>query len=55
MNGKINGHGKIYDFGLLRFEGGYINGKINGKGQEYFSNGNIRFEGEYIDRKRKMI
>ena len=30
------------------FEGEYLNGERNGKGKEYYSNGEVRFEGEYI-------
>ena len=30
------------------FEGEYLNGKRNGKGKEYYSNGEIKFEGEYL-------
>ena len=29
------------------FEGGYLNGKRNGKGKEYYFNGKLMFEGEY--------
>ena len=31
------------------FEGEYLNGKRNGKGIEYYSNGNKLFEGEYLN------
>ena len=34
------------------FEGEYLNGEKNGKGKEYYSNGVIRFEGEYLKGKR---
>ena len=46
-NNNING--KEYDKykGNLIFEGEYLNGKRNGKGKEYFYNGQIRFEGDY--------
>ena len=30
-----------------------MNGKRNGKGKEYDKDGNIIFEGEYLDGKRK--
>ena len=29
----------------LLFEGEYLNNKRNGKGKEYFSEGNVKFEG----------
>ena len=34
------------------FVGEYLNGEKNGKGKEYYSNGNIKFEGEYFKWKR---
>ena len=49
-----NGIGKEY-FGYndtLKFEGGYLNGKRNGKGKEYDINGNLIFSGEYLNGKR---
>ena len=30
------------------FEGEYLNGERNGKGKEYYDNGKLKFEGEYI-------
>ena len=44
---------KIYNCmnGSLLFEGGFINGKKNGKGKEYNYNGKIEFEGEYLNGK----
>jgi len=42
-----------YDkFKRLIFEGEFINGEKNGKGIEYFTNGDIEFEGEYKNDKR---
>ena len=36
------------------FEGEYLNGKRNGKGKEYYNDGKLKFEGEYLyDQKRK--
>ena len=45
------GKGKEYDIfnDKLIFEGEYLNGKRNGKGKEYDSNGNLRFDGEYLN------
>ena len=31
------------------FEGESINSKVNGKGKEYYYNGNLIFEGEYLN------
>jgi len=46
----INGErkGKEYHFGILIYEGEYLNVQKNGKGREYYKNGKIKFEGEYI-------
>ena len=37
---------------ILIFKGKYKNKKRNGKGKEYYENGNLRFEGEYINDKK---
>ena len=34
------------------YEGEYLNGERNGKGKEYDNDGNLKFEGEFIKRKR---
>ena len=50
----IKGNGKVkeYDaYDKLRFEGEYINGKLNGKGKEY-NNDRLIFEGEYLNGER---
>ena len=50
-----NGNGKIKeydDFGILRFEGEYLNFKKNGKGKEYYDTGEIKYEGEYLNGER---
>ena len=39
--------------GIVKFEGEYLNGKKNGKGNEYDSKGNLIYEGEYLNDKRK--
>ena len=49
-NGKIKEYDDIYN--ILIFEGEYLNGKRNGKGKEYYKNGNILFEGIYKKGKR---
>ena len=36
----------------LCFEGGYLNGKRNGKGKEYDYYKRLKFEGEYLNGKR---
>ena len=37
-----------YIYGILIFEGEYLNGKRNGKGKEYDFKGKLKFEGEYL-------
>ena len=50
-NGK--GYIKEYDYwGKLKFEGEYLNGLKNGKGNEYDYWGKLIFEGEYLNGKR---
>ena len=62
LNDKIwNGKGKefivkkfkYYDDGYrtLIYEGGYLNGKRNGKGKEYYNSGILKYEGEYLNGK----
>ena len=43
--GDINGLGKEYRLNTnkLIFEGEYLNGKKNGRGKEYYENGQIKF------------
>ena len=36
----------------LIFEGEYLNGERNGKGKEYYKNGNLKFEGDFLKGKR---
>ena len=52
--GKRNGEGKEYclDRNRLLFSGNYLTGKRNGKGKEYYSNGKLKFEGEYLNGKK---
>ncbi len=33
-------------------KGEYLNGRKSGKGKEYYENGNIKFEGEYLNGKK---
>ena len=51
---KKKGIGKEYIFGtdILLYKGKYLNGKKNGKGKEYYINGILKFEGEYLKGKR---
>ena len=42
----------IINTNIIVFKGGYLNGKKNGKGIEYFQNNKIKFEGEYLNGKR---
>ena len=52
----INGNGKVteyfFDYGILMFEGEYLNGKKNGQTKEYDIDGNLLFEGDYLNGKR---
>ena len=48
------GHIKEYEdhnYNLI-FEGDYLNGEKNGYGKEFYKNGYIKFEGEYLNEKR---
>ena len=49
-----NGIGRKYGYfcDYLKYEGEFLNGKINGKGKEYYDNGRIMFEGEYFNGKK---
>ena len=51
--GERDGIGKEYrkDTNIIVFEGQYVNGKKNGRGKEYYENGNILIEGEYLNGK----
>ena len=49
-NGKITEYKLNTD--ILIFEGEYINGYINGPGEEYHKNGLIKFKGEYLNGKK---
>ena len=49
-----NGKGFIREFNkkdILEFEGEYLNGVRHGKGKEYYENGKLKFELEYLDGK----
>ena len=37
----------------MKFEGEYLNGVRNGKGKEYHKNGEIIFEGDYLNGERQ--
>ena len=49
---QIHGNGKVKEYigysDKLIYEGGYSNGKRNGKGKEYDYDGILIFEGEYL-------
>ena len=36
----------------MLFEGYYIAGRRNGKGKEFYENGKLKYEGEYLNRKK---
>ncbi len=46
-----NGYLKEFENSKLKFEGEYINCKINGKGKEYNTYGILLFEAEYLNGK----
>ena len=49
INGKREGNGKyIFEDGEY-YIGEFKNDKRNGKGIEYYKNGNIKYEGEFIN------
>ena len=39
----------------MLFEGEYLEGEINGKGKEFDYDGDLIFEGEFVNGKRKEI
>ena len=47
--GDKNGKGKEFRNNKLIFQGFYLNRKRNGRGKEYYPNGNIKFVGEFLD------
>jgi len=53
IDGK-NGQGKefILNTNILIFEGEYYKGEKNGKGKEYYDDGKLKFEGEFLNGKR---
>ena len=48
LNDKRNGKGKGYFNDRLVFEGEFENGRRNGRVKEYYTNGNLKFEGQYL-------
>ena len=51
LNGERNGKGKEYYYGFLIFDVEYLKWKRNGKGEKYHINGELKFEGEYLNGK----
>ena len=51
-NGKINGKVKLFNNNKKIYEGQFLNNYKDGLGKEYFENGNISFQGEYINERR---
>ena len=49
---NVNGKGKGYEFGKIKFEGQYVIGKRNEKGIEYNYFSYIIYEGEYLNCQR---
>ena len=51
MNDKFEGYGKyIYENGNY-YIGKWLNNKMHGKGIEYYKNGNIKYEGDFVNGK----
>ena len=50
QNGKVKEYDNFND--KLIYEGEYSNKQKNGQGKEYYENGNIKFEGEYLNGKK---
>ena len=48
----VKGEGKKYYFNKLTYEGEFLNGNKNGKGKEYFTDGKLKFQGEYLNDKK---
>ena len=42
-------------YGKLKFEGLYSNENKNGKGKKYYFDGILKYEGEYLGGKRKVM
>ena len=57
-NGEKNGKGYEYIYdedqeaNIVIFEGEYKDGIKNGKGKKYYNNGNLKFEGKYLNGKK---
>ena len=49
---ETNTKGKEYFYEILIYEGGFLHGERNGKGKEFYLNGNLWFDGEYLKGKR---
>ena len=52
INNKKELYNKYNENNTLKFENNNINGLIKGKGKEYYFNGIIKFEGEYLISKK---
>lgn len=48
-DGNLHGNAKVYDNGLLLYEGEMKDGKYSGKGKEYHRNGQLCYDGEFKD------
>ena len=53
----INGNGKIKEYyqlnpKILKLEGEYIKGKLNGEFKEYYDNGKLKYEGKYLNNQK---
>lgn len=47
LNGKFHGKGKIYQDGIIIFDGNFSNGLKHGTGTDYYLNGKIKYSGDF--------
>ena len=41
-----------FKYSPIKIEGEYLNGERNGKGEEYYENGKLKFKGECLNGKK---
>ena len=54
LNGRKYAKGKLYEDGKVIYEGELSYGLRNGKGKEFDKDGNLIFEGEFCNDKKKI-
>ena len=48
-NGKYNGKGKLFRNGKLKYEGDFVDDKLQGKGEEFDEEGKLLYSGDFKD------